>query len=325
MKRYKIGIMGVGMIGTPLKKYFEEKGFKRGKSLFCFDIDSNKGYNDDINQAEIIFVCLPTPKKSDGSCNLDIIEGAIKKIDKKKKVLVIKSTIEPGTVARLQKKYDCPILFNPEFLTESRAWEDFIKPDRQIIGHTDKSVNHSKNVLGLLPQGFFTSPGSLGTYDFVRLTSSEAEMGKYAGNVFGSMKVTYGNILADFCKALEQVLKKEKIKQRVDYDYVRKAIAHDSRIGDAWLNVNHGEYRGFGGYCFPKDISAFIAFGKKLEKKLNKNNPNKKLIKKGINFLQALWDYNEALLESQGLSIKKVSSHDCELSAKIKKLKKTKK
>jgi len=325
MRKYKIGIIGLGMVGTPLKKYFEKQGLKREKSLFCFDVDSKKGYNDDIDKAEIIFVCLPTPRKPNGSCDISLIDSVVKKFHNKKKVLVIKSTIEPGTVARLQKKYDCPILFNPEFLTESRAWEDFIKPDRQIIGYTDKSISHSANVLGLLPQGFFTSPGSLGTYDFVRLTSSEAEMGKYAGNVFGAMKVTYGNILADFCEALEEVLKKEKIKQRVDYNHVRKALAHDSRIGDAWLNVNYGKYRGFGGYCFPKDTAAFIAFGKKLEKKLDKNDPNKKLVKKGINFLQALWDYNEALLESQGLSIKKVSAHDCEFSAKIKKIKKVKK
>ncbi len=322
MKKIKIGIIGLGMVGTPLKKYFEGKGFKRNKTLFCFDVDKNKGYNDDIDQAEIVFVCLPTPRKADGSCDLGIINNTVKKFHNKKQVLVIKSTIEPGTVARLQKKYNCPILFNPEFLTESRAWEDFINPDRQIVGHTDKSLVHSSNVLGLLPQGFFTSPGSLGTYDFVRLTSSEAEMGKYAGNVFGAMKVVYGNILADFCDALEKALKKEKIEQRVDYDHVRKVIAHDSRIGDSWLDVKHGKYRGFGGFCFPKDTAAFIAFGKKIEKKLDKKDPNKKLIKKGIKFLEALWDYNEELLKSQGLSIKKVSSHDDELSVKIKKLKK---
>ena len=310
------------MVGTPLKKYFEGKGFKRNKTLFCFDVDKNKGYNDDIDQAEIVFVCLPTPRKADGSCDLGIINNTVKKFHNKKQVLVIKSTIEPGTVARLQKKYNCPILFNPEFLTESRAWEDFINPDRQIVGHTDKSLVHSSNVLGLLPQGFFTSPGSLGTYDFVRLTSSEAEMGKYAGNVFGAMKVVYGNILADFCDALEKALKKEKIEQRVDYDHVRKVIAHDSRIGDSWLDVKHGKYRGFGGFCFPKDTAAFIAFGKKIEKKLDKKDPNKKLIKKGIKFLEALWDYNEELLKSQGLSIKKVSSHDDELSVKIEELKK---
>ena len=322
MKKYKIGIIGLGMVGTQLKKYFEEKGFQRNKTLFCFDIDKKKKFNDDIDKAEIVFICLPTPKGSNGLCNIDIINNTVKKFHNKKQVLVIKSTIEPGTVARLQKKYNCPILFNPEFLTESRAWEDFINPDRQIVGHTDKSISHSGNVLGLLPQGFFTSPGSLGTYDFIRLTSSEAEMGKYAGNIFGAMKVVYGNILADFCYALEKALKKEKIEQRVDYDHVRKVLAHDSRIGDSWLDVKHGKYRGFGGFCFPKDTAAFIAFGKKIEKKLDKKDPNKKLIKKGIVFLQALWDYNEELLKSQGLSIDKVSSHDNELSKTIKKLKK---
>jgi len=69
-----------------------------------------------------------------------------------------------------------------------------------------------------------------------------------------------------FLWCLRKSFKKEKIEQRVDYDHVRKVIAHDSRIGDSWLDVKHGKYRGFGGFCFPKDTAAFIAFGKKIER-----------------------------------------------------------
>lgn len=322
MKKPKLGICGLGMIGLPLKKYFEEKRFKRRKNLFCYDSDPKKGFADDINKAEIIFVCVPTPKNpDDGSCDIRIVDSVVRKFHRQKKVIVIKSTIEPGTVARLQKKYSCPILFNPEFLTESRAWEDFIRPDRQIVGHTVKSLAHSSAVLGILPQAYFSSPGTLGTYDYFRLTSSEAEMGKYAGNLFGAMKVVYANIIANLCQGLEKVLEQERIKDRVDYNNVRKVIAHDSRIGDAWLDIAHGGYKGFGGFCFSKDIPAFIAFGRKIEKKLKKNDLNRKLIRKGIRFLEAIWDYNNQLLKSQGLTIEQVSSHDRELAEKLRQLK----
>jgi len=321
MQKQKIGIVGLGMVGSQLKRYFQEKGFKRGSNLFCFDNDSKKSFKDNINKADIIFVCVPTPKKSDGSCDIKIIESVIKKWSQQRKIIVVKSTVEPGTVARLQKKYKCPILFNPEFLTESRAWEDCVKPDRQIVGYTDKSRSYSSIVLSILPQAFFSSPGVLDTYDFFRLTSTEAEMGKYAGNVFGAIKVSYANVLANLCQGLEKILEKEGIHEKVDYNNVKEVLSHDGRIGGAWLDIDHGKYYGFGGFCFPKDTSAFISFAKKIEKKLDKSDPNKKLVKSGLAVLEAVWDYNKELLKSQGLTIKMVSSHDGELTKKLKKLK----
>ncbi len=320
----KIGIVGVGMVGKEALRYFLEQGFKRGKDLFCFDADTKKGFQDDVAAAQIIFVCVPTPPAKDGSCDTGIVEEIIGKYHASDKILIIKSTIEPGTVARLQKKYKSPMLFNPEFLTESRAWEDFIHPDRQIVGHTAKSAEFASTVLNLLPVAYFSSPGTLGTYDFVRMNSSEAEMGKYASNVFGAMKVTYGNILSDFSRALEVAHKREGIRMPVNYENVRKMVAHDRRIGDAWMNVNHGNYRGFGGYCFPKDLNAFIKFAEKTAKGLNKKKDKdlKGLIIKGIGFLRSIRDYNEYLLKTQGLSTKIVSSHDETLKKLIGKKKK---
>lgn len=321
MKKLKIGIIGLGMVGSPLKKYFEKKGLKRNKDLFCYDADLGKGFNDDINQADIIFICVPTPKTKSGLCDTRIVDSVVKKFHNKKNVLVVKSTVEPGTIAKLQKKYNCPILFNPEFLTEAQAWEDFMRPDRQVVGHTAKSKKHASVVLGILPQAYFSSPGVIGTYDFIGLNSSEAEMGKYAGNVFGVIKVSYANILADLCQALESVLKKQGIKEKVNYDNVRHMMAYDSRIGGAFLDVKHGGYRGFGGFCFPKDMSAFISFVRKIEKKIDKKSANKKLVGKGLAVLEAIWNYNEELLKSQGLTVEQVSSHDDELAKKLKKIK----
>ena len=308
----KIGVVGVGMVGKELARYFMAEGWKRGRDLFLYDKDEKKGFSDDVKKACIIFISVPTPPKKDGFCDTSIVEGVVKELHSPARILVIKSTLEPGTVARLQKKYKSPILFNPEFLTESRAWEDFIRPDKQIVGATAKSVAFAGTVLNLLPQAYFSSPGTLGAYDFIRVNSSEAEFGKYASNVFGAIKVTYGNVLADFAKALEVVHKREGVKLPVNYENIRKMVAHDRRIGDAWMDVYHGNYRGFGGYCFPKDFNAFIAFGRKLAAGLNKKKDKelKILVKSGLNVFQAIWDYNESLLKSQGLSVELVSSHE---------------
>ena len=196
-----------------------------------------------------------------------------------------------------------------------------MRPDRQVVGHTAKSLPHAGAVLKLLPKAFFSSPGVLGTYNFIRVSSSEAEMGKYGGNVFGAMKVAYANILADFSEALERIHKKDGIDVPVSYENVRKMVSHDARIGDSWMDVKYGKYRGFGGYCFPKDVDAFINFGSKLVKKMNAVNDktNKRLVVSGLKFLKAIKNYNEELLRSQGLSSKIVSSHDNDLKQLLEK------
>ena len=112
--RLKIGIVGLGMVGGPVKRWFEElNGYKRGKDLFCYDADPKKGYIDDVNMADVIFIAVPTPSNPDGSCNVSIVELAVSKI-KDNKIVVIKSTVSPGTVERLQKKYPKKrLIFNP--------------------------------------------------------------------------------------------------------------------------------------------------------------------------------------------------------------------
>ena len=309
----KIGIIGIGMVGTPLKRYFEEvRGHRRGKDLFLYDIDSKKGCLDNINQAHVIFVCVPTPRNPDGSANVAAIGSALRTI-KPPKIVVIKSTVPPGTTESLQKAHQkLFLLFNPEFLTESRSWEDMINPDRQIVGHTARSQNHTSAVLGLLPTAFFSSPGTLGTYTFMRLNATEAELGKYAGNIFGALKVTYANVLKDFFDTLQIANSKKGVRAPVRYEHVRAMLAHDRRIGDAWLNVDYHNYRGYGGYCFTKDTDALIANGEKTLGTLSQRTPEHKRLSKGLAFLKAMREYNETLLATQGLTSEDVSVHDHE-------------
>lgn len=278
------------MVGTPLKRYFEERrGYRRGEDLFVYDTDPKKDYFDDVNRADIIFVCVPTPRTPDGSADISAVESVFSKIAGEK-ILVLKSTVPPGTTEALQKKYpQHKILFNPEFLTEKNAWEDFVKPDRQIVGFTRESMDASLAVLSLLPKAPFMSPWGINTFRRTKITATEAEIIKYGGNVHFARKVNFANALAILAQA-----------HGVDYENIRLGLAADFRMGDSHLDVNHGGYRGFGGYCFPKDtdalISHFAAMG----------------LSDCADLLRGDWKFNENLLADQGLSIEDVSVHDHE-------------
>ena len=302
-KKIKIGIVGIGMVGAPLARWFEESGYQRGQNLFLYDIDVKKNYFDDVNLANIIFITLPTPRNpKDGSCDISIVGGAIKRINKGPKIIVIKSTVPPGATEAFQKKYSKhKFLFNPEFLTESRAWEDMIRPDRQIVGFTEKSLEAANFVLSLLPKAPFMSPWGIGTYRPIRITATEAEFIKYAGNLHFIRKVNWANALAKAAGTFG-----------VDYENIRQGMAADHRIGDSHLDVNHGGYKGWGGYCFPKDVSAFMAFAKQ------------RGFKEIYDLLSQEWKFNESILKKQGLSYEDVSRHITELELTHKRKKKTK-
>lgn len=291
------------MVGEPIRRWFEEKrGLSRGQQLFCYDTDPTKGYFDDYNLADVIFVSVPTPPNPDGSCNTSIVDSAVGSIQGEK-IIVIKSTVPPGTTEGLQKRFpQHKFLFNPEFLTETQAWEDFLKPVRQIVGYTEKSRDVALAVLNLLPVSYYQSPWMASTYAIRGHTATEAEVIKYASNVFGAIKVTFGNMFCDVCNDLKSA---EGLD--VNYENVRDALGADPRIGPAWLDVNHGSYRGFGGYCFPKDLKAFTMFVGRLNKKLTNRLVSVR------EFLVAVWDYNYQLLSDQNLTVEDVSKHDKEI------------
>lgn len=302
MNKPLVGIIGVGMVGTPLKRWFEEsKGYERGKDLFLYDVDPKKGYFDDVSRADIVFVAVPSPRNPDGSCNISIVEEAARSI-KGEKVVVVKSTVPPGTTERLQKEHpQHKFLFNPEFLTERQAWIDMVRPDRQIVGFTDSSIDAAHPVLSLLPKAPFMSPWGVNTYTSVKITATEAEIIKYSGNVHFARKINFANAIARLCES-----------HGIDYENVRKGIAADHRIGDSHLDVNHGGYRGWGGYCFPKDLDALTAHFASRD------------LGEGVDLLKADRAFNEKILAEQGLTIEEVSTHDSQLAEKLKQIQITK-
>jgi len=249
-KRFtKVGIVGVGMVGGALQHYFEKKD---GIELFLYDKGKNLGSPEEVNKAEIVFICVPTPYLKDGKgFDLSYVEEAVSKLEGEK-VVVIKSTVLPGTTEALQKKYSQhKFLMNPEFLTEETADQDMCYPDRQILGYTEKSHSIAGDVMQLLP---------LAPFERI-LPATEAELVKYFGNTWFSIKVSFANQMYDLCQKLG-----------VDYDRMVEAAAADKRIGRTHLNVWHKGYRGYGGKCLPKDIRALIqlADSKGIDLKLHK-------------------------------------------------------
>jgi UDPglucose 6-dehydrogenase len=244
LNEIKIGIMGVGMVGGALKNYFEKKGKKVSEDLFLYD--PAKGFDSvkELNKAEVIFVCVPTPYLKDGKgFDLSYIEDAFSKIEDEK-IVVIKSTILPGTTEKMQSQYPrLKVLFNPEFLTELTAEQDMNYPDRQIVGYTKQSFPVAKDVMMLLP---------LAPYEKI-MPATEAELVKYFGNNWFAVKVAFANQMYDVCS-----------KIGADYDTVMEAAAADKRIGPSHLVVWHKGYRGYGGKCLVKDIRAFIQFADSL-------------------------------------------------------------
>jgi UDPglucose 6-dehydrogenase len=232
----KVGIMGVGMVGGALKRYFE----KTNRTPLVFDKGTGEGSLELVNQADVIFICVPTPYLvQEGGFDLSYVREACSNINGSK-VIVIKSTVVPGTTEKLQQEYpQHQFLFNPEFLTELTADQDMSYPDRQIIGCTQQGLNVAGDVMALLP---------LAPYEKV-MPATESEMVKYFGNNWFAIKVSFANQMYDLCQKLN-----------IDYDAVKEAAAADKRIGRSHLEVWHKGYRGYGGKCLPKDIRAMIQF-----------------------------------------------------------------
>lgn len=195
-----------------------------------------------IKDAEIIFLALPTPPGEDGSADLSYVLGVSDQIGKllmDYKVIVDKSTVPVGTAEKvytaIAKNYkgDFDVVSNPEFLREGVAVEDFMKPDRVVIGTSSERAKKVMNEL-YLP---FVRQGN----PIIFMDERSAELTKYAANSFLAAKITFMNEIAQLCELLG-----------ADVDQVRKGIGSDDRIGKRFLFPGIG----YGGSCFPKDVQA---------------------------------------------------------------------
>lgn len=197
-----------------------------------------------IKDAAIIFLALPTPPGEDGSADLKYVLGVAEdlgKIMKDYKVIVDKSTVPVGTAekvhAAIAKNYngEFDVVSNPEFLREGVAVDDFMKPDRVVIG---ASTERAAKLMGELYAPFVRSGNPI-----IYMDVRSAELTKYAANSFLATKISFMNEIAQLCERLG-----------ADVDMVRKGVGSDDRIGKRFLFPGIG----YGGSCFPKDVQALV-------------------------------------------------------------------
>lgn len=262
-----IGIVGLGFVGSAIREGMKHSfcilGYDRNDPNVVYRWDNFREiieHPDESGQQPLeymvtkadgpIFLCLPTPMNGDGSCNVEIVRSVLSKLNKfskGNKVVVIKSTIIVGSTDSFNEEFkNIEVVFNPEFLTERNAVEDFKNQDKIILGGNKNAV---KYVSDMYKQAY---PG----IPIIQTSAKVAEMVKYMTNCFLAVKVSFANEIKQICDQMS-----------IDYD---KVIEYrDERLGDSHLAVpgpcpaninNKKQYlSGFSGSCIPKDLNALMA------------------------------------------------------------------
>ncbi|GHC44531.1 UDP-glucose dehydrogenase family protein [Ulvibacter litoralis] len=233
---------GVVPIYEPHLDVLFERNIKADRLKFTTSLDEGLVFG------EIIFLALPTPEDEDGSADLSYVLNVSEEIGKKiqsYKVIVDKSTVPVGTAEKVHAviaanaSCDFDVVSNPEFLREGFAVDDFLKPERIIIG---SSSDKATKLMQRLYSPFVRSGNPI-----IVMDEKSAELTKYAANSFLATKITFMNEIANYCE-----------KVGADVDKVRAGMGSDSRIGKRFLFPGIG----YGGSCFPKDVKALRKAGK---------------------------------------------------------------
>jgi len=236
----KIGIIGMGAVGSA-----NYSGFSMlGHDLVTHDTKLDTTINE-VLDAEIAFLCVPTPQAADGSCDTSILESVIKELNlySYKGIIAIRSTVVPGFTQRMIDTYrNLTICFVPEFLRERCAAEDFINNHKLLAIGTHDIWVYRKLVKahGELPE------------HTEHLTPNEAEVLKYYNNVYAALRVTFANVMYEICDKLD-----------CDYTTIKNAYIKTGKATDMYLDVNPN-LRGYGGMCLPKDTQAIASLLKQL-------------------------------------------------------------
>ncbi|MEM4246868.1 MAG: nucleotide sugar dehydrogenase [Candidatus Woesearchaeota archaeon] len=269
-----IGIIGMGFVGGTTAEVL-----KRAHKIYPYD-KYKSNYNTFENleaiarNAEVCFVCVPTPMQKSGAMDysaiynsFDSINHAVNLVGRKHEdlLMVVRSTAVSGTSDTLAGRYAFPVAFNPEFLREKHALEDMLNTNRIIIGANDeKSREKLKEVYApLFPNA-----------KYIMVDRKTAEMIKYAANVMLTLQIAAANEIYQICQ-----------RAGVDYNTIKNAILNDERIGRNLDVPGPDGELGFGGKCFPKDLRALTYLARELgyEPRL----------------LQAAWDLNLQVRKKQ--------------------------
>ena len=257
MKFEKIGIVGQGFVGTAVRE-----GLQNYFTILTHDKNGkcSNTLEEVVTRSKVIFLCLPTPMTREGKCHTGIIESVLDQINpicdemeyfgNERRTIILKSTIPPGTTKRFAETYKhIEFVFNPEFLTEANAIDDYKNQTRIILG----GENHiTARVRPIFAKAF-------PKVKIIKTDSRYAAMVKYVTNSFFAMKVSFANEMYEICQYLD-----------IDYDKVIEYAQHDDRLGYSHWNVPgpDGDF-GYGGHCFPKDVKALMHVAMEIDSDVN--------------------------------------------------------
>mgnify|MGYP003135418727 CR=1 FL=1 len=240
---FKIGVVGNGFVGSAMVAGF----LLNVDDVLIYDTDARKrthSLEEIVAKSDCIFLCLPTPMRSKtGKIDLSIMKSVIEEIDHlrgdKNPLVVVKSTVVPGTVEGFAKDYaGMRFVFNPEFLTERKARLDFINTARIILGGDEKDVDFVEKIYR---QKFPHTP-------IIKTDFSTAQLIKYMANCFFATKVSFMNEMKQIADAVG-----------ANWSQCIEGFITDGRIGNSHIDVpGHDGSLGFGGKCFPKDLNGLI-------------------------------------------------------------------
>ncbi|MDY6408110.1 MAG: UDP-glucose 6-dehydrogenase [Pseudomonadota bacterium] len=223
----KVGIIGYGVIGSTFGRWLKEY-----TACQVAISDPPKGINDDLTGCTIFFIGIHIPTEADGTQDLTLLKSIIRGLPEGP--VVIRTTMLPGTCDALTQELGREVIFMPEFLTERTAYDDFCHQDVIIAGARD------------ILDSIFVSKHRM------YMNNIEAEITKYAHNVFGAVAVTYFNGIYDLCG-----------RCGADYEHVRKGFLLSGYISPTHTHVPGPDGKtGYGGKCFPKDVNAFAEYTK---------------------------------------------------------------
>ncbi len=279
---------GTSHIYEPGLEELLKKNLKKGNLTFIHDLDET------IRSADVLFVCVNTPQRKDGSADMVYVEGVSRRIAENLndyKVVVEKSTVPVKTsmwikrTIDLHKKKDVEfdVASNPEFLREGSAVLDFLNPDRIVIGVESE---RAKDILVKIYEKY---------KDRVLVTNIDtAELIKHASNSFLALKISYINLISELCE-----------KTDADVEQVARGMGLDPRIGGQFLKAGLG----YGGSCFPKDIRALVKIGEDLGVKFDLLKEADRINLRRIDLFvdkikKALWILKDKTIAVLGLSFK---------------------
>ena len=276
---------GKEVIYEPGMKELLEEAIKNNKITFTTN------YKEAYSKSKVIMVCVPTPENEDGSANLTYLNTAIKQIMEnitQDCYIIVKSTVPVGTCEKISEKvkmsqFEIQVMFNPEFLSQGEAINNFMNPQRIVVG---VETMKAKQIMEEIYQGFDCKK--------LFMDIKSAEISKYACNNFLALKLTYINEMANLCEKLN-----------INIENVLKVMKTDKRIGSTYLEPGIG----YGGSCLPKDTKALVNLAKENKVKLHtieatiasNKEQRKKLIEKLDKCYENKKDLNVAIL---GLSFK---------------------